>query len=204
MDGTLIDSGDVIVNTINFVRTNIGLDPMDKQTILTNVNNPQTDPAKFFYGTTIFTDEQTELFNQYYDKNCIKDITLYDGIKDLLEKLSQNFELSIATNASKTFATKMIQYLEIDKYFSMVVGSTCVQNPKPHPDMIKKTLDTLRYSSSDTVLIGDSYKDKYAAQKAGVDCIIVNWGFTDYKDSTKVVTTPNQILNIFTSRANTI
>ncbi|MEA3554943.1 MAG: HAD family hydrolase [Campylobacterota bacterium] len=186
MDGTLIDSGNVIANTINFVRTNIGLDKLDKEDMLLTLNNPDINAAEFFYGTSAFTDEQTVLFTKYYDENCIKDIILYDGIKQMLELLSEHFILTVATNASVDFANKMCEHLDIDKYFDMVVGASCVQNPKPHPDMLLKILNHLNISKDEAILIGDSLKDKKAANCAQIDSILVNWGFSNHCDSIAV------------------
>ena len=45
MDGTLIDSGNVITNTINFVRNNIGLDSIPKKEMLTQLNNPDINAS---------------------------------------------------------------------------------------------------------------------------------------------------------------
>jgi len=180
MDGTLIDSGNVITNTINFVRTNIGLDIMPKDELLTNLNNPDINSAKFFYGTKEFTPEQTELFSHYYDKHCISDIVLYDGILDMLDEISRYFTLTVATNASSDFASKMISYLNIDNYFDMIIGANDVQNPKPHPDMLLKTMKKLNVESKHSILIGDSQKDLRAAKSANIDSMLVNWGFSDH------------------------
>ena len=186
MDGTLIDSGDVITNTINFVRTNIGLEKLDKTEMLLSLNNPEVNAAEYFYGTSAFTDEQTELFTEYYDNNCVKDILLYDGIKPMLEEISEHFTLTVATNASVDFAQKMIKYLDIDKYFDMVVGATCVENPKPHPDMLLKIINHLNIPKDRAILIGDSLKDKRAANSAQIDSILVNWGFSTHCNNTAV------------------
>ncbi|MEA3498229.1 MAG: HAD family hydrolase [Campylobacterota bacterium] len=183
MDGTLIDSGDVIANTINFVRTNIGLETIEKNEMLIQLNNPDINAAEYFYGTSHFTDEQTELFTKYYDENCIKDILLYDGIKEMLESIDEHFILTVATNASVDFATKMIKHLNIDKHFDMVVGASCVENPKPKPDMILKTMDKFNIDKKYTILIGDSLKDKQAALNAQIDNILVNWGFSTHDNS---------------------
>lgn len=182
MDGTLIDSGNVITNTINFVRANLGLDIIPKEELLSNLNNPDINSAKYFYGTQEFTTEQTELFTQYYDKHCISDIVLYDGIIDLLDELSMYFTLTVATNASKDFAIKMIKHLDIEHYFDLVVGASCVQNPKPHPDMLHKTLKTFSLESHDALLVGDSQKDFRAAEAANIDSILVNWGFSNHSN----------------------
>lgn len=180
MDGTLIDSGNAISNTINYVRTNLGLSIMPKKELLTNLNNPDINAASFFYGTTAFTDEQTQLFGEYYEDNCIKDITLYDGIQNMLKEISNHFTLSIATNASVEFANKMIEHLDIAQYFKFVVGANQVSNPKPHPDMLIHTTNKLSIPVKNSILIGDSNKDSKAAKSCDMDYLMVNWGFTQH------------------------
>ena len=194
MDGTLINSGNVITNTINFVRTNIGLDAMPKDELLFNLNNPDINSSEFFYGTSAFTDEQTELFSNYYNENCVSDIILYDGIKDMLENVSEHFILTIATNASVEFANKMIKHLDIDKCFDFVIGANCVPKPKPHPDMLIETINKFRINKKNTVLIGDSHKDTRAACAASIDSILVNWGFTIHNDKS-AISNANELTN---------
>ena len=183
MDGTLIDSGDVITNTINFVRENLGMEKIDKNTMLTQLNNPDINSAEFFYGTSEFTPKQTELFTEYYDENCVKDIVLYDGIKELLYKLSKEYILSVATNASSTFAIKMLKALDIEHHFEFVVGADMVDNPKPKPDMLLHIMDKLNIKRDDAILIGDSHKDSRSAIDADINCILVNWGFSYHDDA---------------------
>ncbi len=183
MDGTLINSGAIISNTINHVRINCGLEPMPQELLLTNINNPHIDPAQFFYETNEFTPKHSQLFEEYYDKHCINSIELYDGIEELLKELEKlNYTMSIATNASNEFARKAIGHLGISKYFSFVVGYDDVKKPKPDPQMLNITMDSLKFSNRKSMLIGDSHKDLLAAQKANIDCHLVNWGFTDHGD----------------------
>ena len=189
MDGTLIDSGDVISNTINFVRTNIGLEKMPKDIILTHLNNPDINSAEFFYGTNAFTDEQTKLFGEYYHKNCISDISLYEGIESLLEEITQHFTLSIATNASVEFAKKMVEFLKIDHYFDHIIGSNEVKIPKPHPEMLLSTLNTFNMTAEHSILIGDSNKDRQAAEACNMDYLLVNWGFTKHTQNDAINST---------------
>ena len=183
MDGTLINSGEVITNTINFVREHLGLEKISKETMLKQLNNPDINSAEFFYGTSEFTDEQTDLFTKYYDENCTKDISLYDGIYDLLEYLvSNNYILSVATNASEQFAIKMLKALNVYKFFSYVVGADMVDNPKPQPDMLTKTLEELKIEVNSAILVGDSLKDTRAAKAIDMDSVLVNWGFSEYQN----------------------
>ncbi len=48
--------------------------------------------------------------------------------------------------------------------------------------MINKILDTLDAKKEKSILIGDSKKDSQAATAAGIDSILVNWGFSDHND----------------------
>lgn len=183
MDGTLIDSGDVITNTINFVRKNLNLPSLQKGDMLSKLNNPDINSADYFYGTKEFTKEQTELFTTYYDKNCVKDISLYDGIYNLLETLkNKGVILSVATNASQGFAIKMLKTLDIYKFFSYVIGADMVKNSKPKPDMLEKTLEKFNLKANDALLIGDSLKDIRAAKEINMQSILVNWGFSNYEN----------------------
>ena len=183
MDGTLINSGDVITNTINFVRINLGLKEIQKDLMLSQLNNPDINSAEFFYGTSEFTPKQTELFTKYYDENCTKEISLYNGIYDLLLELKQKeYILSVATNASADFAIKMLKALDIYKFFSLVVGANMVSHPKPKPDMLEFTLKELNIKINNSILIGDSLKDERAATAINMKSILVNWGFSSFKN----------------------
>jgi len=183
MDGTLINSGNVITNTINFVRVNLGLQKLEPKLMLETLNNPDINSAEYFYGTKEFTAYQTELFTKYYDENCTKDIELYDGIYNLLELLSKNYKLSVATNASREFAIQMLEALDINKFFDFVIGANMVEYPKPKPDMLIKTLESLNIEAKNSILIGDSRKDTMSADAINMDNILVNWGFSNHSDA---------------------
>jgi len=184
MDGTLIDSGNVITNTINFVRKNLGLEYIEKDIMLEQLNNPDINSAEFFYGTSEFTEEQTKLFTKYYDEHCVKDIRLYGGIEELLKSLKKDYVLSVATNASQPFAKKMLDFLNISKYFKYIIGADMVKNPKPAPDMILKTLEVLNIKKEESMLVGDSLKDLRSAKNAKIDFALVSWGFSkEYDDA---------------------
>jgi phosphoglycolate phosphatase len=187
MDGTLINSGNIIANTINHVRTNTGLSKLSKECLLKNINNPHINSAKFFYGTDQFTKQHTQLFEQYYEQNYEKEIVLYDGIQKLLARLHKDFILTIATNANTTFAIQMTQHLDIYKYFQKIVGANMVLKSKPDPEMLHLIIDEFKYQKKNTILVGDSDKDRLAASNANIDFLAVNWGFTPNKKSIQTI-----------------
>jgi len=181
MDGTLINSGFAITNTINYVRSNLGLEELDAKYILQNVNDPHINSAEFFYGTKEFTDQQTKLFGEYYNEHCLHDLVVYDGIKELIDTLKNDFTLAVATNANSVYAKKMLEHVELGSYFPTILGYDCVTKPKPHPEMVNKILDKHDILKENAQVIGDSHKDIMAATNAGVDSVLVNWGFSDHE-----------------------
>ena len=188
MDGTLTDSGFAIRNTINYVRENLGFERLEKNYILEKVNDPSINSAEFFYGTKEFTAEQTKLFEEYYNIHCLNDLVVYDGISKLINDLSKDFTLAVATNANSDYANKMLNHVGLRTHFKTILGYDSVKNPKPHPEMVNKILDIHKVSNKNAQLIGDSHKDIMAATKAGVDSVLVNWGFSNHeKDAIETV-----------------
>jgi len=183
MDGTLINSGSMIANTINYVRGNLGFELLEKSIILEKVNDPNISSSEFFYGTKHFTEEQGKLFETYYYEHCLTDLEIYDGIKELLEDLKSDYIFTVATNANSEFANRMLNHLELGNYFKTIVGYNDVLKPKPHPEMLYKILEEINTTKEKSLLVGDSHKDIQAANSAGVDSILVNWGFSNHEEN---------------------
>lgn len=180
MDGTLIDSGTAITNTINHVREELGFEKLEKNYVLEKVNDPEINAAQFFYGTADFTQQQKVLFEEHYNKTCLEGLELYDGIAKLIDDLNSEFTLTVATNANSQFARKMLNHVGIGNYFDTILGFDSVKMAKPHPEMVHKILDTHDTHFEKAQLIGDSHKDIMAAKSAGVDSVLVNWGFSNH------------------------
>ena len=65
-------------------------------------------------------------------------------------------------------------------HFDYIIGSNEVTTPKPHPEMLLNTIESLNVEIKDAILIGDSNKDKNAAKACQMDYLLVNWGFTQH------------------------
>ena len=188
MDGTLIDSGFAITNTINYVRENLGFEKLEKRFILEKINDPSINASEFFYGTKEFTPQQTKLFEEYYNQHCLSDLVVYDDIAKVIDDLKNDFTLAVATNANSAYAHKMLNHVGLGHHFKTILGYDSVSKPKPHPEMINKILNIHNISNTNAQLIGDSHKDIIAATKAGVDSVLVNWGFSNHeKDAIETV-----------------
>jgi phosphoglycolate phosphatase len=184
MDGTLVNSSLTIANAINHVREHLGYAPMDPEDILKKVNDPSIDPARTFYHARRFEPIHEKLFTDYYTNNHGKELVLYDGVDTLLEALrDRGKSVALATNAYRHSTMESLQHLGIDKHFDAIACYDDVPQGKPEPDMLYKVLEELKRPKEQAVFIGDGPRDRLAAQKAGMDYLMVDWGFTDHNDA---------------------
>ena len=194
MDGTLIDSSAIIANSINYVRSKIGLPPMPKETILQAINDTTLHRPHFFYNAPQYHPDHIRWFREYYSKNHHKETSLYEGIKELLEWAKENFHLALATNAYRESAELILKNLDIYDYFAIIICGDEVPHSKPAPDMIERIMDYFGCEKERTILVGDGDTDKEAAQAAGIAFLRVNWGWNEYKNSIHSVKELEKIL----------
>jgi phosphoglycolate phosphatase len=184
MDGTIINSASIIASSVNYVRGHLSLEKMEANYMLKKLNEKDISVSEFCYNSKTFTKQHEDLFTKYFNENYQTQIHLYEGMQELLKKLSKKYELSIATNAYTTTAIPMLKYLNIYKYFSIIIGSDKVSLPKPHKEMVDVILNTRNKKKENTLFIGDSAKDEECAKVSGVQFIMVPWGFSEYKNNT--------------------
>ena len=184
MDGTLVDSSITIVNAINYVRSKLSLTLLDKELILTKVNDPELNPALFFYETNEFSSEQEQWFSEYYTDNHERELQLYDGVEELLITLKEKgYLFAIATNAYRGSTLESLGHLNIVDYFSSIACYDDVGRGKPAPDMLEKNLEDVKLEAKDAIFIGDSERDLMASNALNMDYIMINWGFSDYENA---------------------
>lgn len=184
MDGTLVDSSVTIANSINHVRHNLGLTPMEPKQIIEKINDHHLNPAQYFYETDHFEGQHETWFSEYYTRHHENELLLYDGIFELLVALKeQDVKLAVATNAYRVSTIESLTHLRIFGLFDAIACFDDVARGKPYPDMLFKILETLDLSPNEALFIGDGSRDKMAAQKAEVTYWMVNWGFSDHQDA---------------------
>ena len=195
MDGTLVNSSLTIANAINYVRKNLGFEPMTQEYILKRVNDHTLNPAQTFYHTKRFEPHHEQWFSEYYTKNHENELVLYDGIKELLESLKDaGSSLAVATNAYRGSTIESLTHLKVHDHFDAIACYDDVSQGKPHPDMLYKLLAELEVDKKDTLFIGDGPRDEMASKRAGIDYIMVDWGFTEHSDAVRSVEELKKIL----------
>jgi len=195
MDGTLVNSSLTIANAINYVRKNLGFDPMEQKAILKMVNDHTLNPAKTFYHAEAFDADHERWFSEYYTKNHENELVLYEGIKELLASLKDRGHLlAVATNAYRGSTIESLTHLNVYECFDAIACYDDVEKGKPYPDMLHKILVELDHSHEKSIFIGDGPRDEMASKNANIPYVMVDWGFTDHSDAVRTVKDLEEIL----------
>lgn len=201
MDGTLLDSKEDITLSVNHVRkTHHGLAPLTQEAVVEAINMQNRNLSKLFYETEVYLEGDRELFESHYDEQCVKNVYLYDGVKEMLHKLVQSgVKISVATNAPTQFAHRMLGHLGVKPLFDMIVGADMVAESKPSPMMLEHILKYYGISQDSRAnawMVGDNTKDILSAKGAYMDCIFATWGFSRETTHHIVAQKPSHVLDI--------
>ena len=91
--------------------------------------------------------------------------TMEPQLVSLLEKLRPQKKTAVATNRTDTM-DRLLAEFNLEGYFDLVVTSTDVKHPKPHPEGLLKILDHFGLAPHQAIYIGDSQVDELAARAA--------------------------------------
>ena len=123
----------------------------------------------------------------------------FDGIEDILSYMQDN-NIQLAINSNRyTYSIKSYveKYLEEIKFID-IQGHNPPNPSKPDAYGINQILNKTDIDKKEVVYVGDSPTDIKTAKNAGIDCIIVNWGYADYSlidenDVLKVISKPDKL-----------
>ncbi len=204
LDGTLLDTTEGIVESVNYVIREKSLPSLSYSELLTFVGPPIQDSfVNRFNMSKSDAQNAANIFREYYKEQALFKAKPYEGIFDLLENLkSKGYRNAVATYKREDYAIKLLKYFDFDKYMFCMHGADN-DNILKKKDIIEICISELGSSKEECVLIGDTKHDEKGAFEAGVNFIGVSYGF-GYKPSfvknedsnLVIVDNPIDILNV--------
>ncbi len=182
MDGTILNTLDDLADSTNAVLRAHGYPEHSIDEIRKFVGNGIRKLIERAVPAGLLVEEIDQVhqeFMEYYQKHCADKTKPYEGVTDLLQAL---LEEGVQTAVLSNKADVAVQELCQDYFsglFHIAVGERPGMNRKPSPDGVEYILDQLQIDKKDAVYIGDSEVDVQTAANAGLDSIIVLWGFRD-------------------------
>ena len=118
-------------------------------------------------------------FRTYYMEHCQDTTRPFDGILPLLEELKKRkIKMAIVSNKLQPAVEQLNNHF-FKKHISSAVGESATVRRKPNPDAVIAAMNALGSRKDETIYVGDSEIDIETAKNAGIDCIVVLWGFRD-------------------------
>lgn len=122
-------------------------------------------------------DEQKAIdIGDYYVFHSPKQTLLFPHTIEVLEYLSDKYQLHIITNGFEE-----VQFIKLSEsgllpYFEVIILSEKVGVKKPHPYIFKKAFSEAGANANNSIMIGDDlYADIYGAQRVKMDNIYFNF-----------------------------
>jgi pyrophosphatase PpaX len=176
LDGTLIDSGAIIVASMRHAATTVlGREIPDEQ-LKAAVGGPGL-VAQMRALDERRVDELVEAY-RLHNEPLHAELEPCVGIEDALDTLHrEGRRLGIVT--AKRHATIQLTFdvlPQLERYFDVRVGADDTERHKPHPDPILRALAQLGATPGQAAYVGDSPFDIQAAHAAGVAAVAVGWG----------------------------
>lgn len=120
-----------------------------------------------------------ETFKAYYTKHCQIKTRAYPEIEELLSELvKRKYKMAIVSNKNMD-AVRELNRLYFEAYIGLAIGERQGVRKKPFPDSVNQAVRELEADKEHVLYVGDSEVDKETADNAGVDCVLVSWGFRD-------------------------
>jgi pyrophosphatase PpaX len=178
LDGTLIDSIELILRSAEFAFAKCGVACPTRAQWLEGVGRPlPTMFAKFASGGQTEVDALILAYREFQMANHDSLVTAYPGISELLEGLvSRGHRLAVVTSKTGALAARGLGHTGIAHHFQTVVGMDASQRHKPHPEPVLIALDRLGVSPGAAWFVGDSVHDMESGNAAGVSTIGALWG----------------------------
>ena len=176
LDGTLIDTNDLILDTFQHViKKCLGRTPTEEE--LHQVYGKTLDEQMAFFSTER-RQELVDAYKVYYRAHMDERTHLFEGVKRLLDELaSRGLQMAAVTNKGSRGVHHAFDKFDLGKYFSAVITADDVTKGKPDPEGILAALNQLGVTAEEALFVGDSHSDILAAKGAGVKSVLVGWTF---------------------------
>jgi phosphoglycolate phosphatase len=186
LDGTLVDSAPDLLAALNVVLGEAGLAPIASEYARNLVGGGarlMIERGLTFHGRAVVAADVERMlarFLEHYEKHLADTSAPFPGAAAVLETLAAGgARLVVVTNKYERYALKLLQLVDLARYFSVIAGPDTFGVRKPDAGHLLHAVRRAGGDAADAIMIGDSFTDIATARAAQVPVIAVSFGYTD-------------------------
>ncbi len=180
LDGTLVDSHRDIANAANALVEELGGTRLCDAAIAAMVGEGAAllvRRALSAGGLDPATPGALDRFLAHYDERLLEHTRPYPGTAQALARLEGQLSMSVLTNKPQRPTERILEGLELRRYFGEVVGGDTPCGRKPSPAGLLRLVAAAGATPERTLMVGDSPIDLQAARNAATRICLVRYGF---------------------------
>lgn len=181
LDGTLIDSRRDLADATNALIVELGGTALREEEVTAMVGEGAAVLVRRALAAARLDrvpPGALERFLAHYDQRLTVHTRPYAGIPEALDALRQRkCALAVLTNKPQRPTQVILARLDLDRWFTDVVGGDTEAGRKPQPNGLLKIIARAGASPDSTVLVGDSPIDLQTARAAGTRICLARYGF---------------------------
>jgi len=179
LDGTLIDSKQDLIHSVNAMLRELGRAELAPETISGYIGHGAPQLVARAMGNDSTEEERAralQFFLSYYETHKMDTTCAYPGVAETLEQLAK-VPMAVLTNKPVRISVRILEAMELSKYFRAIYGGNSFETKKPDPLGARTILKELGVEARETLLVGDSEVDVQTARNAGTLAAAVDYGF---------------------------
>jgi phosphoglycolate phosphatase len=180
LDGTLVDSRRDIAESANELLATLGAPPLDHDEVVRMVG----EGARLLVsrvlaagGSRVDLEAAYASFSAIYDRRLADHTRPYPGVVDGLDYLAGHFSLAVLTNKPQHHTDRLLDALDLRRYFVQVLGGDTAHGRKPDPAGLASLVASAGAVPDAAMLVGDSWVDAETARRAGTRFCFCDYGF---------------------------
>lgn len=188
LDGTLVDTAPDLMRALNHVLGQSRLPLVDEALTRHWVGHgvrAMLSAAFEYHGAAIPEARLDDLFAAciaYYGEHIADFSKPYPTVVDTLDSLAERSRLGVVTNKPVDLSERLLDALDLSRFFGVVIGRGSTRNPKPHAEPALAACRQLAVDPRDALFVGDSATDVACARAAGCDVVTYRYGYNHGRD----------------------
>jgi pyrophosphatase PpaX len=194
MDGTLVDSFDLIYESFN-----AALKDYDKRTLTKAefdkklFGKPVDSTITRLLGIT--GDEEHQAILKSFEKHWfagLDSLKVFKNVQQTLEALKRKgIRLGVVSTSPRAVISETLKHAGVLDYFEVLIGEEDAENKKPHHEPVTNALIALGLEPGDAVFVGDTIYDVQAGKAAGCRTVFL---LNDYNGDVLEKETPDLVI----------